>query len=339
MTTLDRYDAVLLDLDGTVYRGRQPIGDAANVIASAAGTGVAVRFVTNNAGRSPEAVAETLEALGIDATPNEVNTSAQAAASVAADLGARSALVVGSVALERELTERGVGVVRENAQTSPDVVVQGLSKEVGWPQLAEACFALNAGARWVATNTDPTLPTERGLMPGNGSLVAAVRTATGLEPTVAGKPEAPLLRMATCAAGATDPLVVGDRLDTDIAGAAAIGADAMLVLSGGCRPADLLGATPPQRPRYIADDLGGMFADPHALEVGDRQAWQVRPSGDALIATGEGEPLELLRALCAAAWRRDSPPETVTAGDDPAASALQTLGIGNPRRSAHHGDD
>lgn len=327
MTTVDRYDALLLDLDGTVYRGRQLIEGAAEVVAAAADAGTQVRFVTNNAARTPEAVTETLRSLGITAAPDEVNTSAQAAASVAAELGARTALVVGSAALEGELDGCGLRVVRDNSEAVPDVVVQGLSKDVGWPQLAEACLAIGAGARWVATNTDPTLPTERGLMPGNGSLVAAVRTATGVEPTVAGKPQAPLMRMAVRSAGSTQPLVVGDRLDTDIAAATAIGADAMVVLSGACLPADVLWAPESQRPRYIAADLTGVFGQPGVLEVGERQAWQVRCSDDALSATGDGEPLDLLRALCAVAWRMDEPPKTVTAEDEAASAAMRSLRI------------
>ncbi|WP_031470061.1 HAD-IIA family hydrolase [Sciscionella sediminilitoris] len=326
---LDRYDALLLDLDGTVYRGTEAVDGAQEAVRAAAEHGVSVRFVTNNASRAPETVATGLRELGIAATAGEVDTSAQAAAAVVADqVGPGSAvLVVGSPALAEEIAALGLRPVRDN--TGPvAAVVQGLSKDIGWSDLAEACIAINAGARWVAANTDPTLPTERGLLPGNGSLVAALRAATGAEPVVAGKPEAPLMRAAIEAAGARTPLVVGDRLDTDIAGAVTVGADSMLVLSGVSGATELLGAPAARRPTYIAADLAGVFGEPDRLAVAEDPDWTVRESGDGLTVSGDGDPIGLLRTLCAIAWRMPSAPKALEAHGGPADAALRALGLG-----------
>jgi glycerol-1-phosphatase len=313
MSLLDRYDAVLLDLDGTVYRGSAAVDGAAEAVDAAHRKDVAVRFVTNNASRSPDDVAEHLTGLGIAARPDEVSTSAQAGAKVLAEKVTGKVLVVGSPALEREVELVGLTPTR----TADDVaaVVQGLSKELTWHDLAEATVAINGGALWVACNVDATLPTERGMLPGNGSLVAALKTATGREPVVAGKPATPLMDEAVRAAHASHALAVGDRLDTDIAGAVAAGLDSLLVLTGVATPSELLASD--LRPTYLAADVRAISEDPDRLAIGDKPGWQV----DDGMVRGDGDPLDLLRALCAAPraqWR---------AGDDTAAAALRHLGL------------
>ena len=252
---LDRYDALLLDLDGTVYRGREAVPGAVEAVASARGRGLGVRFVTNNASRSPQDVADHLTELGFRAALDEVSTSAQAAAAMLPDLvppGAR-VLVLGAPALVEEVRRRGFTPTASAG--GAEVVVQGLSQDLGWRELAEAALAIRAGARWVACNVDATLPTERGLLPGNGSLVAALRTATGAEPLVAGKPAAPLLEQAARSVGARRPLVVGDRLDTDVLGAVNAGMDSLLVLTGVSTEAEVEGLAARLRPTYVAADL------------------------------------------------------------------------------------
>ncbi|WP_415364588.1 HAD-IIA family hydrolase [Saccharothrix sp. BKS2] len=252
---LDRYDALLLDLDGTVYRGREVVPGAVEAVAAARERGVGIRFVTNNASRSPSDVAGHLVELGFGAALEEVSTSAQAGAAMLIDLvppGTR-VLVLGTAALAEEIRSRGFEPV-ERADGA-GAVVQGLSQELGWRELAEACVAIRAGARWIACNVDATLPTERGLLPGNGALVAALRTATGVEPLVAGKPATPLLEQAAKSLGALRPLVVGDRLDTDIAGAVNAGMDSLLVLTGVSTEEEALGLPDGQRPTHIAADL------------------------------------------------------------------------------------
>ncbi|PRX46222.1 HAD superfamily hydrolase (TIGR01450 family) [Prauserella shujinwangii] len=325
---LARHDAVLLDLDGTVYHGARPIPSAAESIARVRELGTPVRFVTNNASKSPGAVAAHLRGLGVAAEAAEVSTSAQAAARLLRERIAPGAavLVVGTEALAAEVEAAGLRPVR---QASDDVaaVVQGHSPDTAWADLAEACLRIRAGAVWVACNADATLPTERGQLPGNGAMVAALRAATGREPDVAGKPRAPLFRTAAESAGARAPLVVGDRLDTDIEGAAAAGLAALAVLTGVGTPAALLAAEPAQRPRYLAADLSALTGKSGELEIGPRPGWRVRADGPELTATSDGarDAVDLLRTLCAAAWRHGT--TRVRPGDDHAGAALAELGL------------
>jgi glycerol 3-phosphatase-2 len=256
MNIHDEYDALLYDLDGTIYRGQEVVPGADRAVDAARQRGTKVRFVTNNASRGPDEVARHLTEIGISATPEEVSTSAQAAAAVLAEKlqPGTTVLVVGSSALVREVELKNLTTTRTYDDTV-QAVVQGLSKDTSWRDLAEACVAIRAGALWVACNVDPTLPTERGPLPGNGSLVAALKAATGSEPVVAGKPATPLMDEAKRSAGARKPLVVGDRLDTDIAGAVGAGLDSLLVLSGVSTAQDLLDATDDMRPTYVASDV------------------------------------------------------------------------------------
>ncbi|MDQ0382157.1 HAD-IIA family hydrolase [Amycolatopsis thermophila] len=323
------YDAFLLDLDGTVYHGARPIPGAAEAIRRLREQGTPVRFVTNNASKAPGDVAAHLRALDVDAAPDEVSTSAQAAAKLLGDrLPAGSAvLVVGAPALEDEITAAGLKPVREAGDDGGDVaaVVQGHNPATGWADLAEACVAIRAGALWVACNVDTTLPTERGLLPGNGSMVAALRTATGATPEVAGKPEAPLFHTAAASANASRPLAVGDRLDTDIAGAVTAGVDSLCVLTGVATPATLVAAAPAERPTYLGADLGALAEPPGELRIAPQPGWQVRPHGDTLVADGDGTPLALLRTLCAVAW--DTGVTALRPGGERATAAFTELGL------------
>lgn len=310
------YDALLVDLDGTVYRGGSAVPGAAEAVAGAHRLGVAVRYVTNNASRGPDIVADQLSGLGIPAKPAEVTTSAQAGADLLVERlpGGADVLVLGTDALAAEVTARGMTATRTNTPTVA-AVIQGLSQDVGWRDLAEACLAIRSGALWVACNLDPTLPTDRGELPGNGALVAALRTATNAEPLVAGKPARPLMDAAIRAAGARHPLVIGDRLDTDIAGANAVGADSLVVLTGVSTPVEALNAPPEARPGYLAADLTGVLGPADDLRIGPSPLWSVHPDDHGRLRlefTGTGDsadPLAALRALCAAHWsnRTDSP--------------------------------
>ncbi|TVT51347.1 HAD-IIA family hydrolase [Amycolatopsis rhizosphaerae] len=322
------YDAMLLDLDGTVYHGARSIPGVAETVRKLRERGNRVRFVTNNASKAPGEVAGNLRGMAIDAEAAEVSTSAQAGARLLAErLSAGTpVLVVGAPALVAEVEAAGLRAVRE-AGDGVAAVVQGHWTETGWRHLAEASVAIRAGALWVACNVDATLPTERGQLPGNGSMVMALRTATGAEPEVAGKPAAPLLRTAAASAGAARALVVGDRLDTDIAGAVAAGLDSLAVLTGVATPAGLLAAGPAERPRYLAADLTALIEPASALAVGPREGWRVTVDGGRLVAasTGSTDALDLLRALCGLAW--ESGHTEVGAADDRAALALAELGL------------
>lgn len=320
------YDAMLFDLDGTVYHGPRAIPGVAEAIRELRGRGTAVRFVTNNASKAPGDVAGTLRGMDIDAEVAEVSTSAQAAAKVLGDQlpSGATVLVVGAPALEAEVEVVGLRPVRE-ASDDVAAVVQGHWAETGWKHLAEGCLAIRAGALWVACNVDATLPTERGELPGNGSMVAALKAATGAEPVVAGKPAAPLFH--TAAEGTNKPLAVGDRLDTDIAGAVTAGLDSLLVLTGVATPATLLAAIPGERPTYLAADLEALTQPADDLLAGPRKGWQIDVDGTALMVSGKGSTnaYELLRALCHEAWQ--SGITDVRPQDDQAATALAELGL------------
>lgn len=227
------YDAFLLDLDGTLYRGTEVVGDAPAVVAELRRRIGPVRFVTNNAARTASEVVAQLGCAGFSAEYDEVYTSSYAAARMLHDglpMDSR-VLVLGTDALADQVSEAGLRPVRQ-VENDVAAVVQGHNPDTGWRELAQACVAVRSGAWWVVCNTDATLPSERGELPGNGAMVAALRTATGVEPTVAGKPQASLLTLASAAAGANNGLVVGDRLETDIAGAHAARMDSLLVQIG-----------------------------------------------------------------------------------------------------------
>lgn len=304
---VDRYDAGLLDLDGVVYIGPDAVPQAAQSLAAARTRGMRLAFVTNNASRTPQAVAAHLTELGVAADPGEVATSAQAAARLVAGLVApgSAVLVVGGDALEEALIERGLRPVR-SADDGPCAVVQGYHPTVGWLQLAEGTFAVRAGLPWVASNTDLTMPTPRGIGPGNGTLVNVIRQASGVEPLVAGKPELALHRESIDRVAAQRPLIIGDRLDTDIEGAVRAGADSLLVLTGVTGPAELLAAPPSRRPTYLAADLRGLLRVHTDVDLAGGAAalggWTARVSAGRLRLAGTGEPVDALRVACVATW-------------------------------------
>jgi glycerol 3-phosphatase-2 len=303
------YDTALLDLDGVVYLGRSAIPGAPEVLATARAAGMRLAFVTNNASRSPSAIAAQLTCLGVPATSSDVVTSAQAAARLLArrlPAGAK-VLVSGGIGLRIALRERGLVPVSAAAE-EPAAVVQGYAPDLTYALLAEAAIAVGRGAWFVAANADQTLPTPRGRQPGNGSLAGLITAATGTRPEVAGKPEPPLHAEAMARTGARCPLVVGDRLDTDIEGAVRAGADSLLVLTGVSSPADVLLAPEGRRPRYLAADLSGLVqSHPGVTAMGDSfccQGWIARldDRSGALVLTGSGDPVDGLRALAIAAW-------------------------------------
>ncbi|WP_069814305.1 HAD-IIA family hydrolase [Streptomyces sp. TP-A0874] len=306
------YDVALLDLDGVVYAGGEAIDHAVASLETARSAGMHLAYVTNNAARTPERVAEHLTELGVPADPAEVITSAQAVARLISErlpTGSK-VLTVGGEGLRSALRERGLEPVA-GLDDGPAAVVQGFHPEVDWERLAEASYAVAEGLPWFASNTDLTIPTGRGTAPGNGALVEAVHIATGRRPVVAGKPLPPMHRETVLRTGAERPLVVGDRLDTDIEGAYTGGVDSLLVLTGVTAPAQLLAAAPRHRPTYVAADLRGLLASQPEVAAerptgtgGFRcGGWHARVEEGALVLAGDGDdPADGLRALCAAAW-------------------------------------
>ncbi|MFR9806902.1 HAD-IIA family hydrolase [Pseudonocardia sp. RS010] len=322
---LARFDVLLVDLDGTLYTGSSAVPGAVEAIATAQDRGVRISYVTNNASRRPSEVAAQLAGLGFPATTEDVRTSSQAgAAMLAAQLpeGAR-VLVVGTSALAEEVTRRGLRVV--DSAEDADAVIQGHSPDTGWRDLAEATLAVRRGAVWVATNVDPTLPTERGPMPGNGSLVGVVRIASGVEPQVAGKPAPTLIEEALTASGREHGLVIGDRLDTDIQGGNAAGLPTLVVLTGVSTPREVLEAPEPLRPTYVGADLGALLRRPEELAPGPGDGWAV--DGE-LVLSGEGSDLDALRALCALHWAAGGGEARVRAEGGAARAAVARLGLG-----------
>jgi glycerol 3-phosphatase-2 len=321
---VDGYDLVIFDLDGVIYLIDQPIPGAVETVERLRSSGTPVAYATNNASRRAPDVAALLTGMGVAATPDEVLTSAAASAKL---LGERlpagaPVLVVGAEALRAEVRDVGLTPVA-NLADRPAAVVQGYGPEVGWKHLAEASLSVRAGAYWMATNTDKTLPSERGPLPGNGSLVAVLRTALDRDPdVVVGKPSPALFTTAARQAGAHRPIVVGDRLDTDIEGAVAAGMDALLVLSGISGPAELLACPPERRPTYVASDVTGLFGPADAARVPAKgvPGWHLIRDGDNVRLAGAGDPVDALRLLCGPCW------DGVAAQDiEPASDAAKEL--------------
>ena len=246
-TPLAGVDVVLADLDGVVYAGPGALPHAVESLNRVAESRK-VGYITNNAARTDASVAQHLTELGLSVRADEVVTSPQAAMRLLSTIVPAPAnlLIVGGEGLVVEAEKAGYTVTR-SAEDGPDAVVQGFAPDVAWTDLAEAAFALKGpedegGIPWIATNSDWTIPRERGVAPGNGTLVSAVHTAVGRLATVAGKPEVPIFEEALARFGASQPLFIGDRLDTDIMGASRAGMSSVLVLTGIDRPKHVLAA-------------------------------------------------------------------------------------------------
>jgi glycerol-1-phosphatase len=303
----DGFDLLLLDLDGVVYVGPNAVPGATENLNRAVAAGLRCSYVTNNAARPPHVVAEHLRGLGIPARDDQVVTSAQEGAELLAGRLAMGSqvLAVGGPGVAAALTEVGLAPVTRFAAGVVGVL-QGYGPDVGWRDLAEASYAVTAGALWVATNPDLTVPTPRGMAPGNGQLTAVVARTTGVEPAVTGKPGPGLFRSAVRRGGGGRALVVGDRLDTDIAGAVAADLPSLLVLTGVTGAAQLLAAGRAERPTFLDRDLGGLWRDhPAVVEAGDwwtcRRA-RARVAEDGLELAGDAgtDGLDGWRAAAAA---------------------------------------
>jgi len=314
-----RYDVALLDLDGVIYLGEQPVVGAAQALASAREEGMRLAFVTNNASRTPDQVARLLRQVGVPAAADEVVSSAQAAAHYLADRLPAGApvLVLGTTGLIDALVERGLTPVF-SAEDQPAAVVQGFFPGLDWHALAEGAVAITRGVPWLATNLDATVPSPRGPLPGNGSLVAALRHATGRTPAATGKPDPTMHAESVERSQARHPLVVGDRLDTDIEGARRADCDSLLVLSGVTCPAELLTAATLHRPDYLGWDVSALLhGHPEVTAAGDLVGCgsaRVRVTGAELVLSVESpasggaagadeDGLDGVRALAVASWR------------------------------------
>lgn len=311
------YDLGLMDLDGVMYEGKRPIRHAATGAASAQQLGLRLAYLTNNSSRTPETVADQLTGLGIPAQPEEIYSSAMAAVELAIQRHGPGALVlvVGGEGLQQAVDQGGLRSA-ESADDRPAAVLQGFRPTIGWADLSEAALAIRHGADYIATNLDSTLPTERGVVIGNGSLVAAVVNATGKIPVSAGKPEPEIFRLATQRFDGRRPLAVGDRLNTDIAGANASNIPSLHVLTGISSAREVILASPSERPSYLGLDLRDLsrphpavtFAGGWAACGTARATFRAglpvlaRADGEFPISDGAALTLDEYRAVAVAAW-------------------------------------
>jgi glycerol 3-phosphatase-2 len=285
---LERYDALVMDLDGVVYRGDRVIPGAAQALPQIRARGVPVVFLTNNSARTPDEVADRLVAMGVEAAPQEILTSALATAVMLRRErfdAPPSAFVIGERGIREALEGAGVRVV-DGEPDRTDLVVVGWDRRADYARLRTASLLVQRGARLVATNPDTSYPAPDGLWPGAGALLAVIVTTTGAAPTVVGKPSRPMFEAAAAMTGAQRPLMVGDRLDTDIAGAAGAGWDSMLVLTGASRTEELAtaSASAPALPIYVGADLAAVLAQ-HAPARPRPAAASDLPEIQALLAT------------------------------------------------------
>lgn len=253
---VDHYDAFLLDLDGVVFKGDEPVTAAAASLERLRAEGKRLVFVTNNSSRTPDQVVEHLAGVGIAAVPEEVESSALVTASVLAARGTSRVYVVGERGLRDAIADRGIQVVTDEAPV--DAVAVGWDRTLSYETLRIAVTLVQDGATLIASNADPNYPAPDGhRWPGAGAILAAIEAAVPTRAEVIGKPNAPLLQAALARAGGGRPLMVGDRLDTDILGAVRLGWDSLLVLTGISSRADL--SIVDYAPTYVAEDLSGLF--------------------------------------------------------------------------------
>ena len=316
------YQLALLDLDGVVYRGKNPVEHASESIRAAEGLGMTIEYTTNNSSRFQHVVADQLKGFGLDVEPWQVITSSVVAARMVAKAvpaGSR-VLVLGAEHLREEVTRNGLTIV-DGAADKPDAVIQGWFPEMTWQMMAEVAFAVEAGATYFVTNRDLTIPRELGIAPGCGSMIRAVIAATGVEPVAsAGKPESYMYdeaRELNASEGhdlvpREASIAIGDRLDTDIEAGNRGGYDSLCVLTGVATPDELLTAPAHLRPTYVARDLrdltvaqpepvpvpGGADAAATRWRCADAEAWLE----DGVLRVSDGGDINALRAALNLMW-------------------------------------
>ncbi len=300
------YDLAMLDLDGVVYVGGSAVPGAPEHLAAARAAGMRLAFVTNNAARTPDAVAGHLRELGVPAHDTDVVTSAQAAARLVLGLVGAGARVVCLGAEGLRQAVHAVGLVPVGTEDEAAAVVTGYGPDVRWRDIMRVAVRIRDGLPWVASNTDLTFPSAFGVAPGHGTQVEMLRRFSGIDPAVAGKPARPLLDETVRRVGGRRPLMVGDRLDTDIEGARLAALDSLLVLTGVTGLAELVAAPPQLRPTYLAPDLAGLMEeqvaptpDAGGFALG---GWHADAERGELRVTGGGEPADWWRVVASAAW-------------------------------------
>lgn len=271
---IDAHDVAFFDLDGVIYLGPIAVPGAVDGIKAVRATGARVMYVTNNAARSAQTVAEHLDELGFAVGADDLITSAQVAVEVlSGELAPGSTLLVAGTPNLVDLVRDAGFQTTQSADDRPDAVLQGYDPQMTWPRLDEAAIAVQRGAVWYATNDDATRPTDRGMVPGLGAALAVVGMTVRQRPVVFGKPHAPMLDFAIQHTGAKRPIFVGDRIDTDIVGANRAGMPSLLVFTGAHGKRELLEAGPGERPSFLGADLRALLEEPRtAAQRGD--VWQ-----------------------------------------------------------------
>jgi HAD superfamily hydrolase (TIGR01457 family) len=307
------YDTVLCDLDGVIYEGKDAIVDAVETINKFIAQGVSVGYVTNNSSRKPETIADQLAGFGIRTEPENIISSAKTGVEILATLipaGAK-VLVVGGEGLRSRVLEAGFELV-VNSDEKPAGVIQGFDPSVAWTDLAEASYSIANGAKWVATNQDWTIPREKGIAPGNGTLVSAVHTAVGQLPIVAGKPEPAIYKTALEHFGSKKAIFIGDRIDTDIRGANRAKIDSVLVMTGISTRKEALGLKQEDRPVFIIETMAELlyeYDQPKKTKRGFAcRGVEVELLGNKVLVTnGDPKSIGALRAACAVIYNSQTP--------------------------------
>ncbi|MEY4417687.1 MAG: hypothetical protein RIQ88_125 [Actinomycetota bacterium] len=307
----NNYDVLLADLDGVVYEGSKPIRDAVASINELQATGVQVGYVTNNSSRKQSTIAEQLREFGLSVQPKDIFSSGK----IAVDLlqtkispGAK-VFVVGGEGLRSFVADAGFEIVT-SSEDGPSAVIQGFAPDVSWKDLAEAAYSIQRGAIWIATNNDWTLPQERGIAPGNGTLVSAVHTAVGDFPIFAGKPEPAIFQAAALGMQAKRAFFVGDRLETDILGANQAKLDSAVVLTGIASKKDVLAARAEERPTYVLETLADLLQDYPVIKETKRgfscgEAQVELLANKVLVVAGQPTSMNAFRAACKVIWNAD----------------------------------
>ena len=259
-TTDVAIDCVLFDLDGVVYHGSRAVDGAAEGINWLHSQHIPVSYVTNNATRTPEATAEKITGVGISVSADEVTTSAQVLAERLAERfgpGARIHLL-GTTGLRIALEDAGLEIT-DTLDAKPVAIAQGLDPNIDYQAIVTACGIIRSGAEWWASNPDFSLITESGEIPGNGAFIDLIARLTDAEPVIVGKPAPHMMEFAANRLRARRPLMVGDRLDTDILGAHNVGVDSLLVMTGVTSMVEAVAAPAQLRPTHVAADLSGLL--------------------------------------------------------------------------------
>jgi 4-nitrophenyl phosphatase len=253
--------ALILDMDGVVWKADAPIGDLPEIFARIRARGLKFVFATNNGTRTPEEYQQKLADLGVEIEAWQIVTSAMGIAFMLANKYPRGAKIfmIGEAGIKMALEEKGFELLSIEEAPQAQAVVVGIDREVNFQKMMEATLLVRAGIPFYTTNTDKTFPTPRGEIPGSGAWVSVITTATGIEPTIAGKPFPYLMELSLERLGMKkeETLVVGDRLETDIAAGQAVGCPTALVLSGVSTIQQASEWKP--APTIIADSLSGLI--------------------------------------------------------------------------------